>query len=101
MRMILDMSFPNEPFNSLVKEGAVGDLISAILEDQAPEHVWFSGKDGQRGVLMVVDVPSASDIPRLAEPWFLAFDADIDFRVAMTAEDLGKAGLDDLGKKWN
>jgi hypothetical protein len=36
----------------------------------------------------------------LAEPWFLGFRADVRLGVAMTPEDLKKAGLDDLGKKW-
>ena len=41
-----------------------------------------------------------SKIPSLAEPWFLTFNADVDFRVAMTPDDLKKAGLDAMGKKW-
>ena len=49
---------------------------------------------------MVVDVKQVSDIPSLAEPWFLAFDADVDFRIAMTPEDLGRANLEALGKTW-
>ncbi len=49
---------------------------------------------------MVVDVQSPSDVPRLAEPFFLAFNAQVEFRVCMTPEDLGKANLDALGKKW-
>jgi hypothetical protein len=42
----------------------------------------------------------ASDIPRLAEPWFLSFNAEVEFRIAMTPEDLAHADLDALGKKW-
>jgi len=45
-------------------------------------------------------VNHASDIPALAEPWFLQFDADVEMRIAMTPEDLGKSGLDALGKTW-
>jgi len=33
-------------------------------------------------------------------PFFLNFNADCEFRIAMSPEDLGKAGLDELGKKW-
>jgi len=49
----------------------------------------------------VVNLENASDVARLAEPWFLAFDATVEFRVAMTAEELGAANLDALGKKWS
>jgi hypothetical protein len=41
-----------------------------------------------------------SDIPALAEPWFLNFHATCEFRIAMSPEDLRKAGLEELGKKW-
>jgi hypothetical protein len=42
----------------------------------------------------------ASRIPSLAEPFYLAFDADVRFHIVMSPEDLEKAGLDELGKKW-
>jgi len=49
---------------------------------------------------MFVDVKDSSEIPKYAEPWFLTFNADVEFHVAMTPEELGKSGLDELGKKW-
>jgi hypothetical protein len=48
----------------------------------------------------VVDVKTPSDVPALAEPWFLTFNAHVEFRVAMTPEDLAKANLEGLGKTW-
>jgi hypothetical protein len=30
----------------------------------------------------------------------LAFEAEIELRPVMTAEDLKRAGLDEIGKKW-
>ena len=51
--------------------------------------------------MMIVDVPDAAHIPALAEPWFLVFEADVEFRIAMTPDDLMKAGLDELGRKWS
>lgn len=38
--------------------------------------------------------------PAVSEPWFLAFNADVEFRIVMTPEDLRKAGLGDVGRKW-
>ena len=49
---------------------------------------------------MVINVDSSDQVPSYAEPWFLKFNADCQFRIAMTPEDLGYAGLDALGKKW-
>jgi len=42
----------------------------------------------------------SSEVPALAEPFFLTFNAEVEFRIAMTPEDLARSGLDALGKKW-
>ena len=47
-----------------------------------------------------MNLDDPSKIPALVEPWFLTFNADVEIRVAMTPEDLARAGLDALGKKW-
>jgi hypothetical protein len=47
-----------------------------------------------------VNVVDSSEVPAFAEPWFLTFNAQVEFRIAMTPEDLGRANLDALGKKW-
>jgi len=99
--MLLNIKFPNEDFNDAVREGDVGDKIEEIVKDAKPEAIYFTESDGQRAVVMVVDVADASRVPALAEPWFLNFDAEVEFRVAMTMEDLGRAGLDQLGEKWS
>ena len=51
-------------------------------------------------MLLVVDLPDATKIPVLAEPWFLTFAADVEFKIAMTVEDLKKAGLEELAGTW-
>jgi hypothetical protein len=33
--------------------------------------------------------------------WFLTFNANVEFKVVMTPDDLKKAGLDEIGKKWH
>ena len=70
------------------------------MEALQPEAAYFSERHGQRGALLVVNVESPSDVPRLAEPWFLTFEAEVEFRVCMSPEDLGRAGLDELGRHW-
>ena len=100
MLMLLHLTFPHEPFNTLVRNGTAGQIIGKILGEIKPESVYFSEQNGQRGAVMAVHVESASQVPSLAEPWFLNFQANCEFRIAMTPADLQQAGLEELGKKW-
>jgi hypothetical protein len=100
MRMLLHAIFPTEPFNALVRDGKAGEVLQKILEDLKPEAVYFTEEDGMRSVLLVVDLTSASDVPKVAEPFFLNFDAECRLRIVMSPTDLKNAGLDALGKKW-
>lgn len=100
MRMLMHVQFPLEPFNTAVRDGSAGQKMRKILEVIKPEAAYFSEHDGRRGGVLVVNVNSASDVPVLAEPWFLTFNAEVKFRIAMTPEDLTRADLEGLGKKW-
>ncbi|HUJ11830.1 MAG TPA: panthothenate synthetase [Verrucomicrobiae bacterium] len=100
MRILLDITIPHEPFNSLVRKGVVGQKLADILTALKPEATYFTEQDGKRGAILVVDLPNSSKIPALAEPWFVTFNADVRFRIAMTPDDLKASGLDALGKKW-
>ena len=100
MRMLMHVHLPHEPFNTFVRDGTAGNKLQAILGEQKPEAVYFSEQHGTRSIMLVVDLESSSQIPFFGEPWFLTFEADCEFRVAMTPEDLGAAGLDGLGAKW-
>jgi hypothetical protein len=100
MRMLLNVHIPHEPFNACVRDGTVGETIKRILDESKPEQVWFTEQHGTRGAILILDVPDPSRIPALAEPWFLEFEADCEFRIVMTPDELGKAGLDKIGKMW-
>jgi hypothetical protein len=100
MRMLLNVTLPHDPFNAAVRNGTAGSAISRILEEIKPEAVYFTEQNGHRGAILIVNVNQPSEIPALAEPWFLNFNADCQFRIVMSPEDLQQAGLEDLGKKW-
>jgi hypothetical protein len=100
MKMLLHVDIPHEPFNSLVRAGNAGDTLSKILDSLKPQAVYFSEQDGRRGAVLLIELDSPSDIPRFAEPFFLKFNADCRFRVVMSPDDLAKAGLGELGKRW-
>jgi hypothetical protein len=100
MRFLMNVTMPHEPFNTAVRDGSVGEKLDRILKEAKPEAVYFTERDGHRGAILIFDLADPSNIPAIAEPWFLAFNADVELRIAMTPEDLKKAGLGDVGKKW-
>jgi hypothetical protein len=100
MRMLLNVTLPHEPFNTAVRKGTAGETIRKILEAIKPEAVYFTEQEGHRGAVLVVNVDQPSQIPALAEPWFLNFSADCELRIVMSPDDLQRAGLAELGKKW-
>ena len=100
MRMLVDIQFRLEPFNTLVKNGTAGQIIEEILGDLKPEAAYCAARDGNRGGTIVLDIAEASGLPAVAEPFFLRFNASVSFHPCMTPEDLGKTGLEALGNKY-
>jgi hypothetical protein len=100
MRMLVHAKIPHEPFNTLVRNGSAGKSVNQIVEETKPEAVYFTEYDGRRSAIMIVEVADPSKVPALAEPWFLSFNADVQFHIVMSPDELGRAGLDALGKKW-
>ena len=100
MRMLLHARIPHEEFNAAVRDGSAKAKIKQILDETRAEAVYFTEYDGRRTAIMIINIDNPSEVPKFAEPWFLSFNADVQFHVAMTPEDLERAGLEKLGKKW-
>jgi hypothetical protein len=100
MRALIHVKLPLEPFNSAVRKGTAGDIIKRILDDTKPEAVYFTEYNGQRGAILIVDIVDPSKVPAIGEPWFLSFNAQVEFHIVMSPEDLGRAGLDAMARKW-
>ena len=88
MRILMKVTIPVEDGNAAVIAGTLGSTIGSILGDLKPESVYFAEENGARTGFVVVNVENASQIPALAEPWFLAFNAKVELHPAMNVEDL-------------
>jgi hypothetical protein len=92
MRFMLKVNIPVDTGNAAAKAGKLGDTIKSILADLKPEAVYFTDSNGQRTGYLFLDMQDASQIPAIAEPWFMAFNAAIEIHPVMIPEDLMKAG---------
>jgi hypothetical protein len=84
---MIKVSIPVESGNEAAKNGTLGRTIAAILAEAAHFTDW----DGQRTGFIVFDLKDPSQIPAVAEPWFLAFNASLEFHPCMNLDDLKKA----------
>lgn len=91
MRIMMKVSIPVEAGNHAVKSKKLGQTIRSILAEQKPEAVYFGTENGERTAFIFLNLQDGAEIPKLAEPWFLAFNASVDLQPVMIPEDLAKA----------
>ncbi len=95
MRMMMTVSLPTEKTNAGIRDGKLMAAIQKMLTDLKPEAAYFTADDkGRRSGIVVFEMTHSSEIPKLAEPWFLGFNAEVSIRPVMNPQDLAAAGPD-------
>ena len=92
MRFLLKVTIPVEFGNAAAKAGELGATVQSILAELKPEAAYFTDDDGKRAGYIILDLEDASQIPAIAEPWMLAFNASIELHPVMIPDDLARAG---------
>ena len=94
MRVLLKASIPIEAGNEAAREVKLAETIQSILEEQKPEAVYFLAENGTRTALVFLDLESAAQLAKVAEPWFLAFNASVEVTPAFTPEEIPAVAAD-------
>ena len=102
MRFLVKATLPVEAGNALVRDPSVGQRIQGIMGDIRPEAVYFAAADGQRTVYAVVNLEATHEIPRIAEPFWLALKANVEFIPVMAQDDFAEAAplIEQAAKKY-
>ena len=93
MRMLFRASFPVEESNAAVKDGRLEKVLAGAVERLNPEACYFFAQEGKRGGFFVFDMKDSSDIPSIAEPFFMELNASVEFLPVMNLDDV-RAGLE-------
>jgi hypothetical protein len=90
MRMMMKASIPVEKGSQTIADGSLPKHMQALIGELKPEAAYFTTFEGKRTAFIFLDIADSSQIPAVAEPFFMAFNAEVDFYPAMNADDLGK-----------
>jgi hypothetical protein len=102
MRFLVHIRIPTEAGNEAIKDAGFGKKMQAVLKEIKAEAAYFTATHGHRGGYIVVNLKDASEIPAIAEPFFLWLKATVEFLPIMAPEDLARAGpaIAAAVKKW-
>ena len=91
MRMMLRVTVPVAGGNKAIQEGVLQKTISAAMDRLKPESAYFYSDGGVRSSIMIFNMRDTSEIPVIAEPFFMGLDASVEFIPVMNAKELKKA----------
>ena len=90
MRVMMRMEMPAAAGNKAVSDGTLGKIVQDFAAKWKPEAAYFGTFDGNRTMFTVFDLPSPSDVPVIAEPFFMGLNAKLEIIPVMNMDDLQK-----------
>jgi hypothetical protein len=88
MRTLMKVKIPTEAGNEAIRNGSLPEVMGKAVASLNAEAVYFTSEDGMRTALFFFDMTDSSDIPSAAEPFFMAFGAQVSFAPVMNADEM-------------
>jgi hypothetical protein len=99
VRTLMKVQMDVEAGNRAIMDGSWGRTMDRMMKELQPEAVYFTAQDGKRTGFIVFDLKDPSDIPSIAEPFFMNVNASVDMSPVMTPDDV-RAGLEKAAKAF-
>ena len=90
MKFLLRLHMPTEHGNKLLQDPNFLKKMEGLLNQIKPEAVYFAPIEGERGIYMVVNIPSADMIAGISEPLWMTLNCKLDLTPLMELSDLQK-----------
>jgi hypothetical protein len=88
MRMLLKAEMDTEAASRAIQDGTLGQTMEKVLGALHPEAAYFTALNGRRTALIFFDLAEPSQIPSVAEPFFMELGASIELVPVMNADDV-------------
>ncbi|KUJ70981.1 hypothetical protein ACZ90_01400 [Streptomyces albus subsp. albus] len=90
MRTLLTIRMNTQSANEAIRNGSLAQTLQQTMEKLNPEAAYFTTVGGRRTALFVFDMAESSQMPAIAEEFFMELDADITYQPVMNYDDLQK-----------
>ncbi|HZA68520.1 MAG TPA: hypothetical protein VE548_02395 [Nitrososphaeraceae archaeon] len=91
MRVLVRAMIPTAAGNKMVKDPNFLKNVEDYIKKFNCESSYFIEVNGNRTMVLVLDLPSPDMMPAIVEPLFQGFDANVEIHPAMNLDDLKKA----------
>ena len=97
MRMMLKVTIPVEAGNKAIADGSLPKTMQSAIQNLKPEAAYFVAENGLRTAMFFFNMEDSSQIPVIAEPFFMDMNAALTLVPVMNADEL-KKGLEQVAK---
>ncbi|MFF9472619.1 hypothetical protein ACF1E9_08300 [Streptomyces roseolus] len=90
MRMLLKVEMDTAASNEAIRQGSIPGLMQEAIARIRPEAAYFTVENGCRTGYFFFDLTESSDLPAIAEPFFMRLGAKIHYSPVMNPEELAQ-----------